>query len=376
MENNIKVWLKQLVALKSEYPYEKYLTDYLIRYFRKQKYQVGIDPVQKDRCNLYLEKGQGRSAVLLYAHLDTIKSGNNWRSDPYRLSISGDKAYGLGAWDMKGGMTVNILNFLRYKPINYKLKLAFCIDEENISLGGYKLAGSNFIKDVACIISTEPAFMHGNQGIVTGRMGRAVYQLCISANPVHTAYYKPRYDINLLTGKILTSLVKLYKKNNDQKQFVFARKIISETNGMSTPTRTVIELEAAIIPPMSNVLLLTVLKKIVKTLSIKFPDIKISVDILKRETPFLDAYQLHDSSYLKNMKKSIYEVTGKKTVTYFRSSVADENIFGAKGLPVLGIGASGGNAHSANEWVSLKSLAVLSQIINNYLIKVDKIDLL
>ena len=76
--------------------------------------------------------------------------------------------------------------------------------------------------------------------------------------------------------------------------------------------------------------------------------------------------------FLKLLKDSVFETTFKKAITYLRSSIADENIFGSLGYTVLGIGPEGGNAHSANEWVSLFSLFKLNNIINIFLKKIDK----
>jgi acetylornithine deacetylase/succinyl-diaminopimelate desuccinylase-like protein len=71
------------------------------------------------------------------------------------------------------------------------------------------------------------------------------------------------------------------------------------------------------------------------------------------------------------MSDSIKEITGRKAKTYFRSSVADDNIFGFAGYPVLGIGPVGGNAHAPNEWVSISSLKTLYNIIKDFLDRVD-----
>ncbi len=76
--------------------------------------------------------------------------------------------------------------------------------------------------------------------------------------------------------------------------------------------------------------------------------------------------------FLKLLSKSIEKITSSRANIYFRSSIADENIFGSRGYTVLGIGPKGDNAHSSNEWVSLSSLTTLYKILNVFLKKIDE----
>ena len=48
-------------------------------------------------------------------------------------------------------------------------------------------------------------------------------------------------------------------------------------------------------------------------------------------------------------------------------SVADENIFAARGVPVAVIGAKGGNEHAANEWVFKSSYFELIDVLKTFL---------
>ena len=100
----------------------------------------------------------------------------------------------------------------------------------------------------------------------------------------------------------------------------------------------------------------------------------VCVNFVKRETPFLEPYEIDKNNpYLRLLSKSVSETTKKKAIPYFRSSVADENIFGSYGFTVLGIGPEGGNAHAPNEWVSITSMKKLNLVIMNFLKKADDI---
>lgn len=373
MDSKLSRLLKKIVSISSSYPNEQRLVNFTFELLKKNAYKPARQFVERDRFNVTVEKGTGKKSILLYSHLDTVGVAHGWNTQPLTLSIKGDRAYGLGAWDMKGGITASILTFLNYRPKNFLLKLALCVDEENISKGGYKLAGSSFFDNVSCVISSEPAFQYGLRGIVTGRVGRAVYEIDIDRPSTHFAFYTPQVDTNLLVAEFISRLTDFYKKYANSKQFIFARKIVSETIGMSLPQKVRIELDCAVLPPTSHLEIFNKLNIIGKKINKKYKDFSFRINPVKRDTPFLEPYKINQKNqYLRILKSSVRDVTQKKPVAYFRSSVADENIFGSRGITVLGIGPEGGNAHSANEWVSLTSVEKLYQILNNFLAKVDR----
>jgi len=377
MENKIISLLKKIVAINSIYPNEKKLSDFLYQFFQRYKTRENIkiskQNINNNRYNLLVEKGNGQKVIALYSHLDTVSFASGWKTNPFKLTIKKDRAFGLGAWDMKGGMAVNILSFLNYQPKNFRLKLVFCVDEENISQGAYKLVKSDFFNDIDCIISSEPAFVYGNQGIVIGRPGRAVFHIIISGKPNHYALYNQKIDINFFVARLINELSRFYIEKNNKKQFVFVRKIESETIGMSTPHTVKLELDSSIIPPTTSNKIKQELINICRTINQKFNNyFTIEVDFKKRKTPFLESYEIDTkNNYLKILKKSILLSTGKKAKPYFRSSIADENVFGFFGKTVLGIGPEGGNAHSPNEWVSIRSLQTLYQILLNFFYQLE-----
>lgn len=366
--------LKQFVETESIYPKEERLADNLYSFFKKKQLRCYKEPIGKNRYNIIVEKGSGPKSILLYSHLDTVGIVEGWKTDPLKLHVVDDKAFGLGAWDMKGGMAAEIAAFLQSNPKHYALKMVFCSDEEYISKGGYAFINSPFIQNVACVISCEPAFYHGLQGIVTGRIGRAVYDIHFVGQSTHYAFYKQNIDPNLVAAQFIQHITQLNKTINDEKkQFIFARKIDSQTIGMSIPQRTIVQLDSAILPPNTHKKMLEQLKKIASTLNKTYPSIRIDVSFVKRETPFLEPYEINaDNIYLTRLKESVRKTTGKSPKPYFRSSVSDENLFGFSGIPTFGIGPIGGNAHAPNEWVSLSSLGALSTILTDFFSQIDE----
>lgn len=370
---DIKQRLKELVSIPSTYPHEEKMGEYVYSLLKRAGFTVQKQFIDDTRFNVLAEKGTGDKSVLFYSHLDTVGTVAGWKTDPHTLTIVGDKAYGLGVWDMKAGMLANILAAQDAVTKNVKIKVVFCVDEEYISRGGHALMKNTFMYDVVCVVSTEPAFQHGVQGIVTGRIGRSVYDVTLTGPSHHFAFYDPKKDINHALSDFIQATQKLYKKTGDKKQFVFVRSIESKTVGMSLPEKISLQLDSSVLPPHTHASVLSFLETEARKIEKKYKSFfSFAVKKHERETPFLEPYIIASNNrYLQLMKKSVMTTTKKRAVPYFRSSVADENIFGAQGITTLGIGPIGGNAHGANEWVSLRSIDKLVAILSHFISSFD-----
>ena len=147
----IQELLAQLVSINSAFPApttdsqrpgEQELGAFLEAYLKKLGFAVQRQPVADGRFNVLAEKGQGRHALLLAGHMDTVPAAKGWKADPWQPRIEGDRLSGLGACDMKGGLAVILQAVEHVHPRDYTLKLAFLVDEEHISQGAYTLIQS------------------------------------------------------------------------------------------------------------------------------------------------------------------------------------------------------------------------------------------
>ncbi len=77
-------------------------------------------------------KGHGNFKILFLAHFDVVPPGEDWKTDPFKLHVDGDHAYGRGTCDNKG----NIVSMLKLaedfneKELPCTLLLAASGDEE------------------------------------------------------------------------------------------------------------------------------------------------------------------------------------------------------------------------------------------------------
>ncbi|MGY5864253.1 MAG: M20/M25/M40 family metallo-hydrolase [Candidatus Thorarchaeota archaeon] len=93
-------------------------------------------------------RGHGKFKILFLAHFDIVPFGEGWNTDPLKLTLDGDKAYGRGTCDDKGNIVSLLLlaEKLAESELPCTVMIAASGDEE---IGGRKGAGvlkENLIK--------------------------------------------------------------------------------------------------------------------------------------------------------------------------------------------------------------------------------------
>ncbi|TXT57597.1 MAG: Succinyl-diaminopimelate desuccinylase [Candidatus Thorarchaeota archaeon] len=85
-------------------------------------------------------KGNSGPKILFLAHFDVVPPGDGWRTDPFKLHVESDTAYGRGTCDNKGNIVSMILmaQILKQSPIPATIMLSASGDEE---IGGSHGAG-------------------------------------------------------------------------------------------------------------------------------------------------------------------------------------------------------------------------------------------
>lgn len=358
--------LQKLVNIPSVFPNEKILGDYVQHELVKCHFDVKSQRVARGRSNILAQKGSGPS-LLSFGHLDTVPVTAGWDTHPYELTKKEDKLIGLGVWDMKGGIASILSAVSDFEPKGFTLKLAFVVDEENISLGMHTLIQSGWLSDVVAAVAPEPGFVYGHKGITIGRTGRSVYRVIIKTEGGHVYLYGKRRNAIDQAYLFLDAVKKIKKIRHPHlgEFVVFPRYIHGGANSMSVPEKVEIELEAQLVPPQTTESVLKQLRSIVAGANVEST---ISIEPVGRETPFCNPFVISKSSpFVGRVQNILGRVIGRKPVLHYRHSVADENRIASLGIPVVTIGPSGGNAHEPNEWVSQKSLSVIEQFMRRLL---------
>lgn len=375
---NIKKTLKNIVEIPSVFPDERELAEFLGKELRKIGLKTKRQNLTKDRFNVIGEVGRGAPCIMFYGHMDTVEPSKNWKSSPFKLKTVNDRAYGLGVYDMKAGLTAIIETVKNFKPKNFKIKVAFGVDEENVSQGADLLVKSGWLNDVDFVIVPEiilkKDFSKENQNpniITLGRRGRVGIKITVRGKSAHAA--SPHLGINAIDEavKIISSLKNIHLATHTKlgKGSICVLNINGGVKSLSVPELAEIIIDRHLVPPETKESVLKQLKTFIKKSGLKS---SVEVKLIERATPFLMPYFTSEKNkYVQMINETIKMVYGKVIYNY-ELSVADENYFGSRlHLPVVIIGPRGGDAHAANEWVSLQSI---KELINIFLIFLQKID--
>jgi len=143
--------------------HERECAQYLGSLLEGAGFKVTFYDFAEARTNLIarLEGTGQKSPICFTGHTDTIPLGATpWKWDPFTGETQGDKLYGRGASDMKGGvaaMIVAALGIAATKPQGGSLALLFTAGEETGCLGARHLGGWEGLPgNVGALVVGEP----------------------------------------------------------------------------------------------------------------------------------------------------------------------------------------------------------------------------
>lgn len=374
--DNIEDILKKLVGFRSYVPYEHEPFEFLTYILEKSNFSVIKQYVSSNRHNLLAERGKGEKAILFYMHLDTVIPAEDYSTPPLTLRKNKGRYLGLGCFDMKGGIAalLSIINLPELQQ--YKIKLAFCIDEEGLSEGVYKLVNSSFVKDVAVAFCPEACIVPKNWNLplmfVIGGRGRCVLKIVVPGKTVHGAE-----DVGGINAIDQAAILVRHLQNwrtkfnlNMGSSSFFVRFIHGDNQGLSIPNAVTIEIDYQLVGKQTPKGLEMELKEFVTKLYAqnvleKSLQNKFSVQLKDRETPYITPYVVSKrNKYVRIVEALAISMFGKVKFDYTKS-VADQNVLANGGIPIITIGPIGGKAHQAGEWVSITSLNTVAIFYRN-----------
>ncbi len=355
--------LSKIVSIHSEYPNESDMGDFVYSYLQKLGFKVKRQFVSPGRFNVLAEIGKGSPGILIFGHLDTVTLQEGWHTDPFELTLLRKKAFGLGAWDMKGGLAAVLDSVKDIDTNNIHLKLAFFVDEENFSIGACQGLNDRWFNDCEIAITSEPGFNFGIKGVALGRIGRAVFNLKVRTGGGHVHLSNTNHNAITESAKIIELFSDMKTATHPKlgESRIFPRNISGGVSSMSIPELCEIEFEYQLIPPQTPDSILITLKELIfNAQKNNRLNAKVEVFLGERPTPFPKPYLVNVNN--PNVQKILdiqKQVIGRQPKPYYRRSVGDENRVAERGIQVLTIGPDGGNAHLANEWVDINSLNTL-----------------
>lgn len=301
-------------------------------------------------------KGQGKSKIMMIAHMDTVYQRGMLKNQPFK--IDGNKVYGLGIIDDKQGVAsiLHVLNTL--KKLDYKdygtITVLMNSDEEISSPASRKLI-TETAQDQDIVFSFEGGGKDGNLRLATSGIGAAYLE--VKGKSSH-AGVKPEAGVNALTE--LSHQIGQMQNLSDPKTGLKLNWTVAEAG----KTRNVIPDHAT---AQADVRALRVqdFEAVEKTLNDKIKnkklaDSQVSVKFEVRRPPLA----VNDASKkLAEKAQAIYtsELNIPLTVSLTPTGGGTDAAFAgvkSKAAVIEGMGLSGDGAHSTNAEYILKDTIV------------------
>lgn len=360
--------LRNLVEIPSVFPKEKEIARFCGNFLKDSGFNVEFQEIEKDRYNVVAIKGKQEKCIILSGHLDTVPA-YNYTDNPYEIRIKDDKISGLGSWDMKSGIAIILSAASKINPKNIGIKIVLTSDEENNSLGGYFAYTKESLQNAVLAITPEiidNVDANSNENpLILGRRGRVVYKLVIKGISGHGAGL---HGISAITiaSKLIYYIERLDLKDDDflGKTSVFIRKVEGESTSLSLPEECSLYLDVHYGTVYTEESLLKEIESLIRSEFKEYisKGVKISIEVEKRNTPYLKPYVTYQNNEHVKRTVNILSKYMKNIKISAGLTVADDNLVGSFGVPVITLGPIGGEAHSSKEWVSKKSIEQIEKM--------------
>jgi glutamate carboxypeptidase len=304
--------------------------------------------------------GTGRIKAMLIAHMDTVYADGILATQPYRLD--GNRLYGPGIADDKGGMAVILHSLAVLKEIGWRdfatITVLFNADEEIGSGGsGETIATLAALHDV--VLSYEPTAAKAfakDEGVLLAAAGTATATLEVKGRASH-AGAAPELGRNALielSHQMLATQDIAKQIPGAQLNWTYAQGGLVRNQ---IPERAYAFADVRLLIPDAADKLSAALGAKVKE-SKRVPDTEVSVAFKIGRPPFNAGER---GSALAKRAQAIYaELQGRKLMLHpFTGGGTDAGYAGRSGKPVVleGLGLAGWGYHARDEYVEVDSIA-------------------
>ena len=376
MEKRFISLLSRLVAINSinstlsNGPGECELADFILDYLHRLNINAAMQTIAPGRANVVavLQGSHRKDALLLNSHLDTV--GVEGMAHPFTLRVEGDRLYGRGAYDMKGSAAIMLLlaDYFVKDPPPVDILLTFVADEEDLSAGMEYLV-NHWLTDTSPRPSGAIFLEPTEEEIGISHKGFTWYELEVFGKAAHGSRPEQGIDAIMPLRSALDELskiqVELTGRTPDKllgHASVHSSIIEGGTELSVIPSSSRLKWERRTLPGESQHELNLELKRIADAAE-NHPG---NHEVKAREIFVRLPHKVPDNA---RVLKCLHKAS-PQSKTVGLSFWADSALGAQAGIPSVLFGPIGHGAHAIDEWVSLKSLVrvyeVLKRLIETY----------
>jgi acetylornithine deacetylase/succinyl-diaminopimelate desuccinylase family protein len=347
---------------------EVHLAEVIAAEARKLGLVVQIVGEQPNRPNVIVSTGDsGDTDLLLLGHLDTVPPGDlaNWTHPPFSGEIADGRIYGRGAIDTKGGMAAAIYALAAVKDqINGQAQFIGVPDEETGATG---TLGIKYLSARGLLSGKGAIYAYSGSEIILGHRGLLRYRLVCTGQAIHTGAFEWQEQTsgaNAVTGMahLLLALeqINVAFPRSSAPYFERFRTVMTPgtiiNGGVSVnivPDRCEALIDIRTTPENDPQTIEALLDQAIR--QIETPALKFRYERLNYIPAVCSDERAPIFSILADLIPQVRGIPAVKTV----AGPANEGyLLIEQGIPtVCGFGPTGENAHAANEYADVGSLA-------------------
>ncbi|MCL5771728.1 MAG: M20 family metallopeptidase [Actinobacteria bacterium] len=371
--------LRSLIRIPSHINYptqEKEISNFTADIFKREKIETFIQEVEPNRSNVISKIiGSGNGKILTFnGHLDTVPPNDSIKS--YEAKINGGKIYGLGSCDMKGSVAAMLYSLIIVKRMNIELNgdLYFTgvVGEESGGIGTRHLIKNGFKSDY--VIVGEPTELK----IVNSHKGVFLLDIIIEGKAAHASMPEKGANAIAAMGNFIYKINKEYiPKLNTRIQ-----------NGIGSPTinlgiiqggskvnivadKCVLQIDRRWIVSEKSEQIVTEIENFLIDVCKENKNLKFNIVQKLPSDGYFGPFYFPESNEFVNICKDAVAITGRKPSITSIAGWTDGATILHSGIPTLILGpGSMEQAHTADEWVSLKEVVDAVKIYLSLIFKI------
>jgi acetylornithine deacetylase len=297
--------------------------------------------------------------LLLCGHLDTVGAGG--MTDPHAPRIVGDRLYGRGAYDMKGGLAAALVacRDAARSGINGEVVVAAVADEEHASIGVQEAL--RHVEADAAIV-TEPTELV----VATAHKGFVWTEIDVAGRAAHGSRPHLGVDAILRTGPVLVALDALNDALRNRRHPTLGpgtlhASLITGGIGESTiPDRCTVTIERRTLPGETLDDVEHDIAELLADCGAADPALAATSRTLLVREPFETST---DQAIARVVADAATETLGRPAGFGGVSYWADSAFIASAGIPTVLFGPNGDGAHAEIEWVSLAGTVACASIL-------------
>ncbi|HZD69710.1 MAG TPA: M20/M25/M40 family metallo-hydrolase [Actinomycetes bacterium] len=368
LDNDVVALLHDLVAIDSVNPSlapaaagEREIAAYVSKWASRASLGVELLEATSGRPSVVVRSGRRGSGqtLLLCGHLDTVGLGG--MSDPLTPRIDGERLYGRGAYDMKGGLAAALVacrNAAR-SGLSGEVIVAAVADEEHSSIGVQEVLRR--VRADAAVVA-EPTEL----AVATAHKGFVWVEIEVVGRAAHGSRPYLGVDAILKTGPILVALTSLNQRLRSDAHptlgpgTLHASLVAGGLEESTIPDRCTLTIERRTLPGESVAEVEHEIAELLSRCRRADPELAVTSRTLLARQPFETAAA---EPIVGTVIQAAREVLGRSVGVVGVSYWADSAFLQAAGIPTVLFGPDGDGAHAAVEWVSLPGTIACAQTL-------------